>query len=147
MSWVYSIVFLITVFVTGLNYLTAQNLSEAGKKGEVMALSGNMAVYQSYVVAYAQSNPTATGSIPDASLGLPAWFNKDSRLLNYVSGGKGYTYVSNAPAELSYQLLQDTNNSIFVGVVTAGNVTNPMSGSSTIPIPAAIPNGVTIYAN
>lgn len=147
MSWVTSIAFLIAVVVTGLNYVTAQNLAEVNKKGEVMALSGNMAVYQSYVVAYAQANPATNGAVPDASLGLPTWFNKDPRVLNYVAAGKGYSYVASPPAELPYQLLQDTNNSIYVGVLTGGNVTNPLSGASTISAPAAIPNGVAIYAN
>lgn len=147
MSWVVSIYFIIATFVGSLLIYNAETLSAANAQGEVAAISGNMSVYHSYVVTYAQANPGVTGAVSTASLGLPAWFSLNSGVANYVTGGKGYVFYSNAPASLAYQLLKDTDNSIYVGIKQSGYVTSPLNGTSTIVVPAAIPDGVTVYAN
>ena len=147
MSWMVSIFFLIAVFAAGLTMFNAETLSADNAQGEVAAISGSMSVYRGYVVTYAQANPGVTGVVSDASLGLPSWFNKMSGVSNYVTGGKGYVYYSNAPGQLTYQLLKDTDNSAFVGIKQSGFVVNPLSGTSSIAVPAAIPDGVTVYAN
>lgn len=147
MSWVYTIIFLIAVLVGGLMLQNAETLSADNAQGEVAAISGNMVVYHNYVVLYAQAHSGVTGVVSDAALGLPAWFNHNTGVLNYVSGGKGYVYYVNAPGGLAHQLLQDSKNSIFVGVKQSGVVASPLSGVGTITVPAAIPDGVTIYAN
>lgn len=147
MSWVVSIFFLIATFVGSLLMYNTETLSVANAQGEMAAISGNMAVYHGYVVTYAQANVGVTGAVSDAALGLPSWFNKTSGVANYVTGGKGYVYYTNAPGELAYQLLKDTNNSIYVGIKQSGYVTSPLSGTSSIAVPAAIPDGVVVYAN
>lgn len=147
MSWVVTILFLVMVVLGGVINHNAETLSSSNDKGVVEAISGSMAVYHSYVVAYAEANPGVTGSVSDAALGLPSWFNKVAGVSNYVSGGKGYVYYASPPGELAHQLLSDTSNSIFVGVKQGGYVINPLSGQSTIAVPAAIPDGVVVYAS
>lgn len=147
MSWISSISFSIVLFVTAVLLTNAQTANESNVQGELKAISGNMVVYQSYVVAYAVANPGVTGTVADTDLGLPTWFSKNSNISNYVAGGKGFTYATGGRPELAYQLLQDTGNSIFVGIKSAGGVANPLSGVSAIPVPSAIPDGSTVYAN
>lgn len=147
MSWVYTIFFVASMVVGALSYYNAQTLAAANAQGEVAAISGNMIVYRSYVVSYAVANPAVTGAVADGSLGLPAWYNKNTALSNYVTGGKGYVYYAVPPGQLAYQLLKDTNNSIYAGVKQSGFVVNPLGGTSTIAVPAAIPDGSVVFAN
>lgn len=147
MSWVVTIFLIIATVVSSITYYNAETLSTANVQGEASAISGNMLVYHTYVVTYAVANPGVTGAVADASLGLPAWFSRNTGVSNYVTGGKGYTFYLNAPAGLAYQVLSDTNNSIYAGIKQAGTVTNPLSGASTIAVPAAIPDGAVVYAN
>lgn len=147
MSWVVSIFFLVATVLGGVLLRNTETLAVDNAQGEVSAISGNMVVYHGYVVTYAMANPGVTGVVADGSLGLPSWYSKNSGVANYVAGGKGYVYYLSPPAQLPYQLLKDTNNSIFAGLKESGNVTNPLSGVSAISVPAAIPDGVAIYAN
>lgn len=147
MSWVVSIFFMIAVFAAGLTMHNAETMYADNARGEVAAISGNLLVYRGYVVSYAKANTGITGAVADASLGLPSWFNKMSGISNYVTGGKGYVYYTNPPGQLTDQLLKDSDNSIYVGVKQSGFVVNPLSGTSSIAVPAAIPDGVAVYAN
>ena len=147
MSWVVTIFFIIATLVSSLTLYNAQTLSAANAQGEASAISGNMLVYHRYVVAYAVANPGVTGAVADGSLGLPAWFSRNTGVANYVASGKGYTYYLSAPAGLAYQILGDTNNSIYAGINQGGTVTNPLSGASAIAVPVAIPDGAVVYGN
>lgn len=145
--WFMSIFFAVAISVGALVMSNVRTFDTQNLAGESAAVSGSMAVYRNYVVNYAIAHPATTGAVADASLGLPAWLTKASGVANYVTGGKGYVYYTNPPPELVQRLMSDSKNSILVGINQGGYVTNPLSGVSTIPVPAAIPAGAVVYAS
>lgn len=122
---------------------------QANADAETQVIAGNMMVYRNAVLAYAEANPGVTGQVSDSNLALPAWFAHVNGVANYVNAGKGYVFYPNSQNGLAYTILKMSNNSINVGIDQNGYVVSPLplSGPSTIPVPAAIPNGAVVIAN
>ncbi len=146
-GWFWALFFTIAIFFGSIFVDTQHQLTANNIVGEASAISGNMMVYRNAVSTYAQANPGATGTVSDASLPLPSWYTKISGVSNYVTGGKGYVYYSNQRPELAYQLLKDTNNTMLSGIKRSGVLYNPISGTSSISIPAAIPDESVVYGD
>jgi hypothetical protein len=139
------LIFIGMIFNQNLNFADTSNAN-----GEAMAISGSMEVYRNCVLIYAQNNPAATGTVADSALNLPSWFVKMNGVSNYVTGGKGYVwYATTQPvgSALTSQILQDTNNLINVGIDQNGVLFNPIAGTTTITLPATIPNGSVVIAD
>ena len=145
-GWLWAILFSIAIFFGSVYTDTQHKFSVDNIAGEVSAIGGSMMVYRNAVSQYARANPGITGAVADTSLALPAWYTKISGVSNYVTGGKGYVYYSSQRPELAYQLLKDTGNSVMCGIVRSGFLYNPIGGTSTIAIPAAIPDESVVYA-
>lgn len=146
-GWIWAIFFSIAIFFGSVFTETQHKLSVDNIAGEASAISGNMMVYRNAVSQYARANPGVTGAVADASLPLPTWYTRISGISNYVTGGKGYVYYSNQRPELAYKLLKNTGNSVLCGIKRSGFLYNPISGISTISIPAAIPDESVVYAD
>jgi len=132
---------LLVVLITG-GYIAGQNISNADlahSQGQIDAISGNILIYRNSVTTYAESNPTVTGAIADASLGLPSWFRRVSGANNYVAAGKGYVYYSGRP-DLASALFSKTE-AVTVGIKRSGVFVNPTWGTTSITLPSAIPGG------
>ncbi|MFD2274682.1 type IV pilus biogenesis protein PilM [Undibacterium arcticum] len=111
---------------------------------EATAIAGNMMLYRNYVVSYSRANQGISGTVADASLNLPTWFNRNSRLMNYMNAGKGYVYYTPTRSDLAYQVAKGLGASINAGIKTNGNLISPFSTTNTstpIAVPAAIPDG------
>jgi hypothetical protein len=145
MIWPY-IFFLATLFAVPIMTQVATTEYRQQRTNEVKATSANMLVYRDYVVAFATANPTVTGAVPDASLGLPSWFSKVSTVQNYVNAGRGYIYVTSNANDLAFQLLQDSHYSINVGIKSSGYLQNPLS-TTLLPLPAVIPDGSVVFSS
>ena len=131
-----------------IGYMFSQNqnlLTANAASTEASAISGNMSVYRTAVVNYARTNTGVTGTVADAALGLPTWFNHMPAVVNYVSGGTGYVYYPSPQPELAYLLVQASNNSMLAGIKRSGMLYSPVTGTATIPLPAAIPDGSVVY--
>jgi hypothetical protein len=146
-GWFWAIFFAIAIFFGAVYTDTQHQLGADNVAGEASAISGNMMVYRNAVSQYARANPSATGTVSDASLSLPPWYARISGISNYVAGGKGYVYYSNQRGELAYQLLKNTNNTMLSGIKRSGVLYNPVSGTSTITIPSAIPDESVVYGD
>ena len=99
-------------------------------KGDVDA--ANFAAYRDAVVRYRTANPTATGTIADASLTWPAGFIRDARWTNLITGGELYVYSLANPVPAMLQAIYNRSGQyVMVGVKdAAGNLKN--AGGSTI---------------
>jgi hypothetical protein len=119
-------------------------------QNEASAIAGNMMVYHRYVTTYAQTNTTITGTVADSSLALPAWFNRNNVITNYVASGKGYVYYAQGnQADMAYKIVKMGNQSINAGIKKNGILVNPMSLTnyvSPLPLPSAIPDGSVVIA-
>lgn len=144
---VLSVFFAISLFIGMLFTQNQHTWDTNAKTGEATAVSGNMAVYRNSVVNYARSNPGVTGSVADASLGLPTWFVRINGVNNYVAAGKGYVYYPTSQPEAAYLILKSSNNSIHAGINRGGYLYNPISGTTAITLPAAIPDGSVVYGD
>ncbi|KAG0166437.1 hypothetical protein DFQ30_007202 [Apophysomyces sp. BC1015] len=142
-----SVFFAISLFL-GAVFMQTQHKQESNAAiGEATAIGGNMGVYRNAVVNYARANTGVTSSVADTALGLPTWFNHMPTIGNYVTGGKGYVYFSTATPELAYLILKQSNNSVLTGIKRSGVLYNPLSGTTSIALPAAIPDGSVVYAD
>lgn len=146
-GWFWAIFFTIAicfgaVYTDSQHQMLADNIA-----GEASAISGNLMVYKTAVSTYAKANPGVTGNVADASLSLPTWYTRISGVSNYVTGGKGYVYYPNPRPELAYRLLKDTNNTVLSGIKRSGVLYNPIGGTSSISIPAAIPEESVVYGD
>lgn len=144
---VISVFVAISIFIGMLFTQNQHTLDTNAKTGEATAVSGNLEVYRNLVVSYARSNPGVTGAVSDASLGLPTWFVKINGVSNYVAAGKGYVYYATNQPETAYLILKSSNNSIHAGLKRGGFLYNPLSGTTTITLPAAIPDGSVVYGD
>lgn len=146
----YILVGIFGIFLTGLfasvNIPSQKNLVQT----EASAIAGNMMVYCQYVSTYAQANTTITGTVADSALALPAWFNRNSLITNYVANGKGYVYFAQGnQADMAYKLVKMGNQSINAGIKKNGILVNPMSLTNYVlplPLPSAIPDGSVVIA-
>lgn len=147
MNWIWGVVLAVLVLIGtyAANQTDAARQSE--RTGYSNAVVGNMMVYRNHVAAYAQAHPTATGTIADADLALPAWFNRVSEVRNYVSGGQGYVYYQASSMDgQAYAMLEQSRGDLLVGINRAGRLFNPSAGLTTIVLPAAIPDGAVVFA-
>jgi hypothetical protein len=140
-------IFAILLFVTSVATTNNYTLQKWGQSTEAAAIAGNLAVYRNAVLTYAQANPGVTGSVSDSSLSLPTWFSKITGVSNYVSAGRGHVYYSTPTPEGAYLILKASNNTIRAGLMRSGYLYNPLSGSTSISLPAAIPEGSVVYAD
>jgi len=102
--------------------------------------AGHIAVYSSLVSSYAQANPGFTGSVSDASLGLPAWFTRLSTEQNYVTGGVAYVYSTPANRAEGMAMARAIGVNV-AGIDDSGALTQPGFGATGRVIPAAVPSG------
>jgi len=101
-----------------------------------------MAAYQSWVAAYAKPRPTTSAAIADTSLGMPTWFVKPAGVGNYISGGKGYVWVSQANQAQAMRLASAAQGRAQGGIKAAdGRLQIPGSPVPGPVLPAAIPVG------
>lgn len=145
-GWFWAIFFAISVYFGSIFTEERQQLVAQDADAQAAAISGSMTVYRNAVVQYALAHPTTVGAVSDTSLSLPTWYNKPNGISNYVTGGQGYVYYASPPAELAYQLLKATDNSMLAGIKRSGMLYNPIGGTSTIALPSAIPEAAVVYA-
>jgi hypothetical protein len=120
-----------------------------------MALAMNMSEYRQAVVAFALSNPSYTGSVPESSLApyLGA-SNANSMWQNYVQPNAGYAgslvvvYATSASAAAAIVGMEQlAQGSAMAGVALGTSIVSP--GNPAVPLPGAlvnnIPNGMPVW--
>lgn len=127
----------------------ASSLDPIASRAEVLAV--NEIIYSNAVRTYVTSNPTATGTITDASLGLPTWYNNLGWTNNVTAAGVITIYPSNMAflgnnKEIISALFEKSFNSQLVGIKKSGQFFNPVKGvNASITLPAAVPNEAPVY--
>lgn len=136
---------LLTLFAVGLSIYQSHYFQQnAGlDAAEVSAQAGNLMVYHNQVTAYAEANPSASGSVADTALSLPTWYQKTPNAGNYLQAGTRYVYLASPLPGVVGALAQRTE-SITVGINNAGYLTSPRAGQTGIPVPAQVPLGALV---
>lgn len=114
-------------------------------KGDVAA--ANFLSYRQAVVSYRTATPTATGTIPDASLTWQTGFVRDARWSNVISGGELYVYSTTVPEPAVMQAVYaKAGNYVMLGTKEAnGNLRSAAGSIITTALPATIPVGAIVY--
>ena len=100
----------------------------------VESIAKNLSVYNSVVVNYAINNPSASGTIPTASLGLPTWFSATQFTHDITPAGVVRVWVDQTPNGFpeNRQLLSALNDHMQgyenLGSVNATGFTHPIVG-------------------
>lgn len=109
----------------------------------------NFIAYRKAVLRYLEANPTATGTISDASLAaywMPGYI-RDPRWLSVVAGGVPYVYASSQPAHGTLEsLYRKSSENLLLGRKSAATqyLDSYKGGTVTQVLPAAISNGAIV---
>ena len=139
-------VWCLLILMTLSAFLVSQNKESADSSysaSQLDVIASNMLIYSSALSTYAKANPGLSTAVSDLSLTLPAWFVRIVGVGNYISAGKAYVYYSGKPELLT--ILADKTESVTVGKNQSGVLVSPRWGTTSIAIPAAIPNGAVVY--
>lgn len=121
------------------------NLGERAKRLDADVAAVNVIAYKTALVRYLDTNPSATGVIPDASLTLPTGMKRDATWTNLVADQTLYVYEA-LPSKrigLLNTLYLKSQRSVLVGkrqgnfyISAQGATTNAISAAATV-----IPDG------
>jgi hypothetical protein len=144
--YIYWIAITLLIVAGGIFSQVQHNDEAMAEQATLDAISRSMLIYRSAAAEYALSNPGFIGSPTDASLNLPSWYVKQGDVTSYIAGGISYTFVAAPPTGLPSVLAHHTE-SATVGVNRQGVLYSPTTGRTSIPVPAAIPDGsvVAVY--
>lgn len=115
------------------------------------ALATNELFYASAVKNYVIANPATTGTVAQASLGLPTWYNNLGWTNDVTAAGIITIYPTNLTflgnnTEVSWKLSEKTLGSQLIGVNKEGQFYNPISGiNASIVIPVGVPLNSPVY--
>lgn len=143
-------VFLLFSSVIGYATLNKASTEPNLNQARAEALATNEIFYANAVQSYVIANPATTGTVAQASLGLPTWYNNLGWTNNVTTGvvtiyPASLTFLGNN-TEVSWKLSEKTLGSQLVGVNRAGQFYNPISGiNASITIPVGVPLNAPVY--
>jgi PilM len=109
-------------------------------------LAVNMSVYRTSVTRYAAAHPEFTGTVTDANLVFPSWYQRHPQWTNQVSNGTVAIYpASLLPVSLATNIVKLSQNSMLAGVVHNAALYSPVFGETGIPVPTNIPEGAPVW--
>lgn len=106
---------------------------------EAAALGANMLVVRNAMQAYLEANPTSSGEIPLADLGLPAWLRVQSDVRAIVQDGRAYIYYTPIHPKVALLSMLGSMPPGLVGTARNAQLVSPRL-QSAIPLPPAIPD-------
>lgn len=116
------------------------------KKGS--QISTLFELYREAVNNYASANLSYSGTVPTGALSLPPGTIIPPNFSNTISGGTAWSWVTPgpgvSPAVLLSSLSGKSRESLLVGLNQKGTLYSPVTGSTGIPVPGAVPNGALI---
>lgn len=112
--------------------------------GDVAA--ANFWAYQGAVVSYLNANPSATGTIADASLTFPMGYIRNPAWTNVIQSGTLYTYsTSSLTPDTVDAIARRGGRTMMIGLAQTGNTMRSITGAASgLTIPAAITAGSVV---
>lgn len=108
--------------------------------------AANFWSYRSSVVSYLNTNPGATGTIPDTSLTWQMGYIRNPVWTNVVQSGTLYTYATTglSPATVD-AIAKRGGRSMMIGIAqTGGTMTSLTGAASGLTIPGSVPVGAVV---
>jgi len=141
-----SLFFAVFIFIKLISVKNQDNADAIIELGRNATIAGNMLVYHHAILDYAVTHPAATGEVRNTVLKLPAWFNYDPKIKNFISNGKSYVYCINPEPGLIVDLFIKSHGSLLTGIKYRGGLYNTFSGILSIYLPEVIPDNSVVYA-
>lgn len=141
---------IVSAFGTAMIAMTWAVIAPKADHDAAAALADAKAVnfwnYRRAVVDYWNANPSATGTVADASLTFPPGHVRDTSWTHVISGGQLYVYSGTAvPRGTAEAIFRRGWRSLNVGLAQSGHTMTSLNGlSSGAAIPAAIPTGAIV---
>ena len=123
-------------------YLTSANIDLAlaqREDAQQQHMAGQLKAYGSFVAAYAQANPSASGAVADAAAGVPAWLTRPAGMQNRVQSGRAYIFWSASSEAEAFAIARECGFGLTCGVTRSGSIVLP--GEAT-PLSVALPGGI-----
>ncbi|WP_341744787.1 type IV pilus biogenesis protein PilM [Azonexus hydrophilus] len=141
-----AIMILMVSLGSGYMLMQVQQESELVAKADADISASNFLQYREAVVAYVAANPSATGTIADASLTWEPGYVRDARWTNEITGGQLYTYSGGAVEQRAAQRVYErAGRPVTIGIKSG---TNPLAGDGSLiaaSLPGTIPDGALVY--
>lgn len=141
------LVFMLSIAVGSLSLMNSpQEAIAMQEQSDAHAVKGNMWIYASAISRYKATNPAPGGSVPDAALGLPSWFQKPAGMGNMIVGPNWivfYTHAGARPLNLTPFFAKGKATSKF-GVVASGSVVSALTGAQLSQAPGISDGSVAI---
>lgn len=129
-----------------LSIASTNDSIEAEQRVYVSSLAENVSIYQGFAKQYVSANPGFSGSVSDASLGLPSWYGKQEDMALYVASGKAYVYLVGSSAGRfaeSAGYMRDRTKLGTWGTKKGGQVLT--ADAQLLSVPAQIPEGAFVF--
>lgn len=137
---VFFLVLLIAMTIQDDVYEVGRSTQTATQQMQARTLGGDLLVVRNALAAYRRANPSQSGAINLAVLGLPSWFTPSAQLHALIDSTNAYVYYTPRDDNPDLMAVLGTKVPASAGVARNGQLQSPHSLSS-IPLPAAIPNG------
>ena len=135
--------FLAVAFSTGFFSAAKVTTNTELQQARAAAVAHNMAVYHEAALRYARENPTASGTLPESGLRLPAGYTKFQSWTATRNALTGQLVVSSqmtansglVPRNIARHVAELRDMPVTAGVSTGGGLTGPNGVISTADIP------------
>ncbi len=117
--------------------------AETQTRQDAAIYAQHMSAYGGFVALYARSRPTTTGTINDATAGVPGWFVRFPGVTNTIVGGIAYAYVVPQDQAKGFAIARAVPEPFAAGVKVAGRL-QPPGGPVGQPLPSTIPDGAVV---
>lgn len=105
----------------------------------------NFLSYRRAVLDYLNANPSASGTIPDASLTFQLGHVRNPAWSNTVSGGTLFVFSTvNVAHETADRIWEKTGHSLTAGRAVSGTLFSARGVSTGIVLPPAVPNNAVV---
>lgn len=137
---VFFLVLLIVMTIQDKVYEVGRSTQTLNKETRARTLGSDLLVVRNALAAYRRDNPSESGAVSLADLGLPNWFTPSAQLHALIDSTHAYVYYTPHDDKPDLMAILGTAVPASTGVARNGQLQSPHSHSS-IPLPAAIPNG------
>lgn len=143
-----ALVFFFMVSLVGLSISTSMTSAEYHYKQRIQATAENVSVYMAYSKKFRDANPGFSGSVSDASLGLPQWYGKQENMQLFVSGGRAFIYLPNLSDAQSFDtgfFIRERTQLASFGKKQGNQIIS--ADGVVVPVPSQIPEGSFVFVN
>ncbi|WP_447733594.1 type IV pilus biogenesis protein PilM [Rhodanobacter soli] len=126
--WIAYILAFLLAIATGTAYELSTHARSAIETSQAAQTGTNVGLLANQLDKYVLAHPAATGVVPAASLGLPAWYKMYPGLASYVDAGAAYVYMPATTGNDPVAYLRDIAGPGVTAGIKTGNAVKDGTG-------------------